>query len=107
MENYCKRTWVIGIQELMKILLEQLVIDTLVYPKPYATRYNESAVGTFPAVVGVTGLGQTVYFEHETGTDQINPDGTTTALTSFIQSFEFSLQKDQTEYFLANEKILT
>ena len=81
--------------------------DTLVYPRPYATRYNESAVGTFPAVVGVTGLGQTVYFEHETGTDQINPDGTTTALTSFIQSFEFSLQKDQTEYFSSYEKILT
>ena len=80
--------------------------DTLVYPRPYATRYNESAVGTFPAVVGVTGLGQTVYFEHETGTDQINPDGTTTALTSFIQSFEFSLQKDQTEFFLAMRRFL-
>jgi len=80
--------------------------DTLVYPKPYATRYNESAAGTFPAVVGVTGLGQTVYFEHETGTDQINPDGSTTALTSFIQSFEFSLQKDQTEYFLAMRRFL-
>ena len=80
--------------------------DTLVYPRPYATRYNESAAGTFPAVVGVTGLGQTVYFEHETGTDQINPDGTTTALTSFIQSFEFSLQKDQTEYFLAMRRFL-
>ena len=80
--------------------------DTLVYPRPYATRYNESAVGTFPAVVGVSGLGQTVYFEHETGTDQINPDGSTTALTSFIQSFEFSLQKDQTELFLAMRRFL-
>ena len=80
--------------------------DTLVYPRPYATQYNESAVGTFPAVVGVSGLGQTVYFEHETGTDQINPDGSTTALTSFIQSFEFSLQKDQTEYFLAMRRFL-
>ena len=27
--------------------------DTLVYPRPYATSYNESAVGTFPAVVGL------------------------------------------------------
>ena len=80
--------------------------DTLVYPKPYATKYNESAAGTFPAVIGVTGLGHTVYFEHETGTDQINPDGSTTALTSFIQSFEFSLQKDQTEYFLAMRRFL-
>ena len=80
--------------------------DTLVYPRPYATKYNTSAAGTFPAVVGVTGLGQTVYFEHETGTDQINPDGSTTALTSFIQSFEFSLQKDQTEYFLAMRRFL-
>jgi hypothetical protein len=81
-------------------------IDSLIYPKPYATAYNSSATGTFPAIVGQTGLGQSVLFEHEIGTDQINPDGSTTTLTSFVQSFSFSLQKDQSEIFLAMRRFL-
>ena len=81
-------------------------IDSLVYPKPYATAYNSSNTGTFPVIQGETGLGQTVLFEHEIGTDQINPDGSTTALTSFVESFSFSLQKDQSEVFLAMRRFL-
>ena len=81
-------------------------IDSLVYPKPYATAYNSSNTGTFPSVIGETGLGQSVLFEHETGTDQVNPDGSVTALTSFIQSFSFSLQPDQSEVFLAMRRFL-
>ena len=81
-------------------------IDSLVYPKPYATAYNSSNTGTFPQVIGETGLGQSVLFEHETGTDQVNPDGSTTILTSFIQSFSFSLQPDQAEVFLAMRRFL-
>ena len=81
-------------------------IDSLVYPKPYATAFNSSNTGTFPVIQGETGLGQTVFFEHEVGTDQINPDGSTTALTSFVESFSFSLQKDQSEVFLAMRRFL-
>ena len=81
-------------------------IDSLIYPKPYATAYNSSSSGTFPAIVGETGLGRSVLFEHEIGTDQINPDGSTTTLTSFVQSFSFSLQKDQSEIFLAMRRFL-
>jgi hypothetical protein len=81
-------------------------IDSLVYPRPYATAFNSSNTGTFPVVQGQTGLGQSVLFEHESGTDQVNPDGSVTALTSFIQSFSFSLQKDQSEVFLAMRRFL-
>ena len=81
-------------------------IDSLIYPKPYATKFNSASTGTFPTVIGETGLGQTVLFEHETGTDQINPDGSTTTLTSFVQSFDFSLQKDQSETFLSMRRFL-
>ena len=81
-------------------------IDSLVYPKPYATAYNSSNTGSFPTIIGETGLGQSVLFEHETGTDQVNPDGSVTALTSFIQSFSFSLQPDQSEVFLAMRRFL-
>ena len=83
-------------------------IDSLVYPQPYATAYNSSATGNFPAVVGEAGLGQSVFFEQEVGTDQVNPDGSTTTLTSFVESFDFALQTDQGigEYFLAMRRFL-
>ena len=81
-------------------------MDTLIYPQPYATSYNSTGTGTFPAVIGESGLGNTTYFAQETGTDQINPDGSTTALESFIQSFSFSLQPEQSEVFLAMRRFL-
>ena len=70
-------------------------IDAVVYPQPYATKFNSTSSGTFPAVVGQDGLGQTQFFEHEVGTDQINQDGSTTTITSFIKSFDFDLQAKQ------------
>ena len=70
-------------------------IDAVVYPQPYATKFNSTSNGTFPVVVGQDGLGQTQFFEHEVGTDQINQDGSTTTITSFIKSFDFDLQAKQ------------
>ena len=84
-------------------------IDSLIYPKPYATAFKSANTGTFPTVVGESGLGQTLFFEHEVGTDQINPDGTTTTLTSFIAILMILLlQTDQGigEYFLAMRRFL-
>ena len=81
-------------------------MDTLIYPQPYATAYDSTGTGTFPTVVGESGLGKTTYFEQETGTDQVNPDGSTTTLASFIQSFSFSLQQGQSEVFLAMRRFL-
>ena len=81
-------------------------IDSLIYPKPYATAFKSTDTGTFPSVIGESQLGQTLFFEHEVGTDQINPDGTETTLTSFIESYDFSLQQDQSEVFLAMRRFL-
>ncbi len=95
--------WVIGIQELILFYRHWMII---VYPQPYATAYNSSNTGSFPVIIGETGLGQSVFFEQEVGTDQVNPDGTTTTLTSFVQSFDFSLQAQQSEVFLAMRRFL-
>ena len=83
-------------------------IDAIVYPNPFATKYNSTANGTFPTVVGQDNLGQTVLFEHHVGTDQVNPDGTTTVITSYIQSFDFDLKIDGTdgEIFLAMRRFI-
>jgi len=67
-------------------------VDATIYPKPFATKYNSNAAGTFPIVVGQSGLGQTTLFEHEVGTDQVNPNGTTTTVTSFIQSYDIDME---------------
>ena len=71
-------------------------IDATIYPKPFATKFDDSASGTFPAIVGEDGLGQTTFFEHEVGTDQVNPNGTTTTVTSFVKSYDFDLQSRST-----------
>ena len=83
-------------------------IDASVYPKPSATKFNDSATGTFPVIVGEDGLGQTTLFEHEVGTDQVNADGTTTTITSFVKSYDFDLQSDgmSGEVFLAMRRFL-
>ena len=81
-------------------------LDSLVYPKPYATAYKSSNSGSFPAVIGETGLGSSTLFQHETGTDQINADGTTTTLTSFIESYDFALQQEEPEVFLAMRRFV-
>jgi hypothetical protein len=83
-------------------------IDATVYPNPFATKYNSSASGTFPAVIGEDGLGQTVYYEHHVGTDQVNPNGTTTAITSTLTSYDFDLNIQGTdgEFFLAMRRFI-
>ena len=83
-------------------------IDASVYPKPFATKFNDSDTGTFPVIVGESGLGQTVLFEHEVGTDQVNPDGSTTTVTSFVKSYDFDLQAQGTagEVFLAVRRFI-
>ena len=83
-------------------------IDASVYPKPFSTKFNSSNTGTFPVIVGESGLGQTVLFEQEVGTDQVNPDGSTTTVTSFVKSYDFDLQMEGTagEVFLAVRRFI-
>ena len=70
-------------------------IDAIVYPKPFGTKYDASTNGTFPAVVGQSGLGRTQFFEHEVGTDQVNQDGSTTTVTSFVKSYDIDIEQRQ------------
>ena len=83
-------------------------IDGTIYPKPFGTKFDSTADGTFPTIVGLSGLGQTTLFEHEIGTDQINPDGTTTTVASNIKSFDFDLDIQGTagQFFLFMRRIL-
>ena len=83
-------------------------IDATIYPKPTATKYISTSNGSFPEIVGQDGLGQTTLFEHEVGTDQVNPDGSTTAVTSFVKSYDFDIQSQGTsgDVFLAMRRFI-
>ena len=64
-----------------------------IYEKPYATKFDTTGTGSFPTILGESGLGQTKYFQHEVGTDQRNEDGSVTTITSSLQSYDFDLQR--------------
>ena len=88
-------------------------IDANVYDKPFGSSFNSATNGSFPAVLGETaapnGYGNTTIFEHEEGTDQVNSDGSTTALTSNIESFDFDITSPELgngEYFVAMRRFI-
>ena len=63
--------------------------DSSIFNKPHATSYDPS-INTYYDVVGNTD-GSTIYYEHETGTDQIDAGGVVTAITANIVSGDFDI----------------
>jgi len=68
--------------------------DSAIFGLPHGTSYDAGNDASFD-VVGNTD-GSTIYYEHETGTDQITPTVTTT-LISNILSGDFDITQDQRE----------
>jgi hypothetical protein len=84
--NYTDKVWYTGTEA------RTTWIDAEIYAKPFATKFTSNASGTFPVVVGESGLGRSQLFEHEVGTDQVDETGAVTTVSSFIKSFDFDLQ---------------
>ena len=63
--------------------------DSSIYAKPHACYYNSSNNSSFD-VVGNTD-GTTIYYEHETGTDQVNAGGAVTPILATITSGDFDI----------------
>jgi hypothetical protein len=64
--------------------------DQGVFDLPYATQYIRTATPNFP-IQGVTNTyGASTYYAHETGTDQVNSNGTT-SINAYIQSGDFDI----------------
>ena len=82
-------------------------MNAKIYPNPHSTKFDSTATGTFPSVIGETGLGQTVYFEQEVGTNQINPDGSSTAIAGSLESYDFDLNIEGAgQYYLSISRFL-
>lgn len=70
-------------------------MDASLYSNVYATEFEPTSVPTFPTIQGVTNVnGATIYYQHETGTDQVDSAGAATAIPAFIQSGDFDLNVD-------------
>jgi len=82
--NYGENCWTTG------SLARSSYADTGVFDVPYATQYNSTATPNFN-IQGITNLyGASIYYQHETGTDQINSSGTT-SINAYIQSGDFDI----------------
>jgi len=68
--------------------------DSAVFGSPHATEYNAAVDSSFD-VVGNT-EGSTIYYQHETGTDQVQ-GGATTAIVASISSGDFDISQRATQ----------
>ncbi len=71
--------------------------DSAVFGKPHATDYDADSNNSYDVVGNTDGC--TIYYEHETGTDQVTSTATT-AITSNIESGDFDIaQGGDGEFF--------
>jgi len=99
--NYEEQTWVTG------TLARSTYADSAVYSNPQATQYTRAAAGTFPVVQGLTTdvnsnyfVGSSIYYEHETGINELTYTGATNAISSFIRSGDYSMHDQGDAEFL-------
>ena len=86
--NYVENTWVVG------SLARTTYNSSGTFSLPYATQFNSTGTPTFPTINGVTNLfGSTKYWEHESGTNEVDANGNKTALTSFIKSGDYDISE--------------
>ena len=63
--------------------------DSSIYNKPHACYYNNADDNSYDVVGNTDGI--TIYYEHETGTDQVNAGGTVTPILASITSGDFDI----------------
>ena len=69
--------------------------DSAVFDKPHACNYNATDHASFD-VTGNTD-GTTIYYEQETGTDQVDAGGVVTAITSHVLSGDFDITQKRSQ----------
>jgi len=88
--NFIEQTWTTG------SLSRTSYNDAHTYALPYATEYYKNNTPTFPVINGATNTyGASKYWAHETGVNEIDANGVETAITSYIQSGDYDLDRQQ------------
>ena len=85
--NYAEELWTVG------SLARTTYYDKTIFDNPYATDYNTTATPSFPIIQGATSTnGATTLYAHEIGNNQVNSDGTVSAIIGSIQSGDFEVE---------------
>jgi hypothetical protein len=84
--NYVENVW--SVMSLSRSSYE----DASTYDKPYATEYNATAIPSATNLSGATNtFGASVFYEHETGVNEVELNGTQNAIPAYIQSGDFDI----------------
>jgi hypothetical protein len=88
--NFLEQTWTTG------SLARTSYNDAQTYALPYATQFTINTVPSFPTINGATNtFGSSKYWAHETGVNEVDANGVSTAITSYIQSGDYDLDVQQ------------
>jgi hypothetical protein len=88
--NFLEQTWTTG------SLSRTSYNDAQTYALPYATQFTVNTVPSFPTINGATNtFGSSKYWAHETGVNEVDANGVSTAITSYIQSGDYDLDVQQ------------
>ena len=100
--NYLEGTWVTG------TLARSSYADQSVFDKPYATKFTSNSLPNFPTVNGISASqGKSIYYEHETGVNEVDSIGNNTAISAYIQSGDFDLDVDgDGEFFIKIRRLV-
>ena len=84
--NYVENVW--SVMSLSRSSFE----DASTYDKPYATEYNATAIPTATNLSGATNkFGSSIFYEHETGVNEVELNGVENAIPAYIQSGDFDI----------------
>jgi len=101
--NYSEQVWTTG------TLARSSWSSSDIYGLPLATQFLTAAVPSFPTINGAT-AGASVFYEHETGTNQVRSYTTgnvTTAISSSLRSGDFDLDVDgDGEYYMSVRRFI-
>jgi len=100
--NYVENTWS------TMSLARSSYADASTYDVPYATEYTTTSTPSLPILSGATNtFGASLYYAHEVGNNEVDLNGTTTAIPAYIQSGDFDLPTDgDGEYLLRVSRFL-
>jgi hypothetical protein len=88
--NFLEQTWTTG------SLARTSYNDAQTFALPYATQFTVNTIPSFPTINGATNTyGSSKYWAHETGVNEVDANGVSTAITSYIQSGDYDLDVQQ------------
>jgi len=86
--NFIEQSWTTG------SLARTTYADSDTYNLPYATEFNRTGTPSFPGIQGVTNrYGSSQYWAQETGNNEVDSLGATTAISSYILSGDYDLSE--------------